>query len=473
MIRIDRLEWFERPLRTRLPFRYGIAVMTEVPHVWVNVHAVIDGERVPGRAADHLPPKWFTKNPDRPVDEEIDEMRDVLRQASAHAAGLESGTFAALVEELYRRQASSAKARHWPPLLANFGCSLVERALLDAYCRGHGQTLHDVVRSGALGLDLGAFHPELAGSTPADWLPERPLPSVTCRHTVGLADPLEEDDVDPTGRPADGLPVALASVIRAYQLRHFKIKVSGSEDGLERLQRAVAVIHRETGGDFAASLDGNETFLTVEAFQAFWARAQQVSGLTALWPRLLFVEQPFARSIALSDAVAAALSAWEQRPRLLIDESGAESEDLRRALAAGYVGTSHKNCKGVLHGIANACRLAQLRREQPQGPWMMSGEDLANVGPVALPQDLAVQALLGNASVERNGHHYFSGLAAWPEDVQAHVLEAYPDLYQKTPDGWPSLRITSGQIELAGVNQAAFGGPWAAWDAVEQPWLTN
>jgi cyclopropane fatty-acyl-phospholipid synthase-like methyltransferase len=58
----------------------------------------------------------------------------------------------------------------------------------------------------------------------------------------------------------------------------------------------------------------------------------------------------------------------------------------------------------------------------------MSGEDLCNVGPVALLQDLVVQAALGVTSVERNGHHYFKGLSAWPAAVQAHVLKEHGDV---------------------------------------------
>jgi hypothetical protein len=90
---------------------------------------------------------------------------------------------------------------------------------------------------------------------------------------------------------------------------------------------------------------------------------------------------------------------------LIIDESDAELDSLPRALALGYHGTSHKNCKGVFKGIANACLLEALRRQSGGDRLVMSGEDLANIGPVALLQDLAVVATLGVSSVERNGHH--------------------------------------------------------------------
>ena len=80
---------------------------------------------------------------------------------------------------------------------------------------------------------------------------------------------------------------------------------------------------------------------------------------------------------------------------MIIDESDGEIDCMRRALALGYRGTSHKNCKGVIKGIANRCLIEWYRRNRSDdGPWLMSGEDLANVGPVALLNDLAVMAVL-------------------------------------------------------------------------------
>ncbi len=35
-------------LETRLPFRYGIATMTEAPHAFVRVHVLVDGRPATG-----------------------------------------------------------------------------------------------------------------------------------------------------------------------------------------------------------------------------------------------------------------------------------------------------------------------------------------------------------------------------------------------------------------------------------------
>ena len=87
----------------------------------------------------------------------------------------------------------------------------------------------------------------------------------------------------------------------------------------------------------------------------------------------------------------------------------------------------------------------------------LSGEDLANVGPIALLQDLAIMATLGIEHVERNGHHYFKGLSAWPEPIQEPILAHHGDLYHRHPEGYPTLRIENGLLNLTTLNAAPFG----------------
>src|SRR5215213_1176354 len=48
------------PMHTRMPFRYGIATLTALPHLFVRVEAEIDGVSCVGVASDGLVPKWFT-----------------------------------------------------------------------------------------------------------------------------------------------------------------------------------------------------------------------------------------------------------------------------------------------------------------------------------------------------------------------------------------------------------------------------
>src|SRR5437870_451098 len=87
-IRVDDGDIHVLDLKTRMPFKYGIATMTQAPHVFVRLHAEVDGDPSSGIAADHLPPKWFTKDPDRPVPEEVAEMARVIEHAVEVARGL-------------------------------------------------------------------------------------------------------------------------------------------------------------------------------------------------------------------------------------------------------------------------------------------------------------------------------------------------------------------------------------------------
>ena len=93
------------------------------------------------------------------------------------------------------------------------------------------------------------------------------------------------------------------------------------------------------------------------------------------------------------------------------------------------------------------------RRTSPAGAgvdrgYILSGEDLSNVGPVALPQDLCVAANLGITHVERNGHHYFRGLSMFPPDVQAAALRAQPDLYRRHELGFVTPQVVGGRMRV-------------------------
>ena len=170
---------------------------------------------------------------------------------------------------------------------------------------------------------------------------------------------------------------------------------------------------------------------------------------------VLFVEQPLHRDVALNEATGAQLRAWADRPPIIIDESDGELSSLSTALQCGYAGTSHKNCKGVFKSVANAC-LAN-RAEGRDNRIILSGEDLANVGPVALLQDLAVAATLGISHIERNGHHYFKGLSMWPAEVQAAVLARHGDVYRRHEAGFPTLNIQAGRVEVDSLLDSPLG----------------
>ena len=149
-------------------------------------------------------------------------------------------------------------------------------------------------------------------------------------------------------------------------------------------------------------------------------------------------------------------SAWTARPDTIIDESDATLTSARQAVDFGYAGTSHKNCKGIIKGIANAAMLEHRRRNDRGRRYELSAEDLTNVGPVALIQDLCVVANLGIPHAERNGHHYFKGLSMFPANVQEAVLAAHPDVYHRK-NGEIAVHIQSGILQVGSIVDHAFG----------------
>ena len=440
-------------VKLRMPFRYGIATMTEGPVIFVRIQAEANGRTWTGISSDLLPAKWFTKDPGRPIAEEIDEMLRVIQHAGSIAVGLAGENSFEIWRHLYDAQMSWAATESLPPLLANFGVSLVERALIEATAKATGQRFAQMLQSNALGVRLNVLHPELADAEPRDFL-SHPRANVVLRHTVGLADPLAESDIADADRLDDGLPQSLEASIRAYGLRHFKIKVNGLLEGdLERLRRCAEIIGRCAPANFAFSLDGNEQFGSVDAFRVFWEAAQGHPDLGEFLSHLRFVEQPWHRKAALQPEIGEALSKWKNRPLFIIDESDATLSDFPLALNLGYRGTSHKNCKGIFKGLAHRCLIESRSKDF----LIMSGEDLCNTGPIALLQDLAVMAALGIESVERNGHHYHAGLSQFPAAVQESVLRRHEDLYCRSPLGWPTLRVNDGRLALGTINGAPFG----------------
>src|SRR4051794_39411169 len=173
-ISVRETQLFIRNLTLRVPFRYGIVTMTRVPHLVLRVTAEFGGKSQRGYAADNLVPKWFTKNPATAFRDEIAEMLEVTQSAAAIAQALPPvETVFAWWCEVSRGQESWAPTRGFPPLLSGFGVSLVERAVIDAFCRATGQTFAQAVQANAFGVRLGELHPELGAAGPAEFLPSQ------------------------------------------------------------------------------------------------------------------------------------------------------------------------------------------------------------------------------------------------------------------------------------------------------------
>lgn len=445
-------------LNTRVPFKYGIATLTSAPHVFIRVELEIDNRTSFGVSADHLPPKWFTKEPEKSLEEEIEDMLDVVLHALKIAPGLKAENAFDLWGQILEKQIEWGESKKYPPLLYKFGVSLVERAMIEAVCKDAGLSFSAALRQNIFGIHPEKYFPELEGMSLEKVIPENPIPRARIRQTVGLLDPINDEQIPSGEKLDDGLPQSIASLIHFYGLRNLKIKVcSDLEKDLSRLRELNRVVKELIPRGFAFTLDGNEQFHSMDKFRQFWEAVKSDEQLQEFFNHLMFVEQPFHREIAMNPDVISELKNWTSRPPMIIDESDDQLESMKQAIELGYHGTSHKNCKGIFKTIMNACLIAKEKKKNPELVRILSCEDLASVGPVSMIQDLAVAGALGIESVERNGHHYFKGLSAFPKEVQEQVFEFQGDLYHPTEEGWPALTITNGEISLESVNNAHLG----------------
>ncbi len=447
------------PMETRFPFKYGIASMTHLPHLFVSATIEVGANKTTGLASEGFPPKWFTKNPDTTFEEDLKSEINVIKSAVNVALQLGNNqSFFRFWIEFYQQFKKSWSKHNVPSLLANFALSLVERAALDAYLKAKKTTLHRAIYTNLLGIQFEEIHPELSKVSIEDFIKPSPISRCHIRHTVGLGDPLEDKDVKDSSRPDDELPFTLIENIRKYQLTYFKLKLSGNSNvDVPRLERIALLFNKEIGEGFRITLDGNEQFQDFNAFRSCWDLLLQNSRIEKmLLQNLILVEQPIHRSNALSPDTKNQLADWEKSPGVIIDEADGDLSDLPTALDLGYSGTSHKNCKGIIKGLINAAYLQYWNSHNSKAV-ILSGEDLANVGPIALLQDLAMMNTLGINHVERNGHHYFNGLNMIPNDLQKSVQSCHSDMYENQKSGIPSLRISNGMIETQSLNLAPFG----------------
>ena len=436
---------------TRLPFRFGASTMRQAPLCLLRAEIETDaGVKAVGFSSDLLVPKWFDKNPDTTTRHDLDNLLNSVRQAAAAASDthMTPGT----VFQLWRRVYQTCAGVHGAPLVNGFGAALIERAVIDAACRAADQPFFDALKTDLFGFEPGAMLAELAGWNPSETLPAAPSETVKVRHTIGLLDALRAGDLAPADRVNDGLPQSLEEDIERYKLDHFKIKLSGdAEFDTQRVIRIAEILQSAVSGPPRITLDGNEQFDTLDDLTATLARVAKSAAGRALLDGLLYIEQPLPRRHTFDPRRNAAMKSLEAFAAALIDEADADLHAFKRAVELGYRGVSVKNCKGVFRALLNFGLCAQSG-----GELFQSSEDLTNLPVVALQQDLATVAALGLTHAERNGHHYFAGLAHLPDSEVRAAAESHPDLYE-TRDEAVSLKIHDGALSIGSLQCPGYG----------------
>ncbi len=450
---LGSVERFERDVKLRLPFRFGVTTVTHATQAVIRATiALPDGRSATGVAAETLAAKWFDKNLALSDDQNLDQLRQSLDLAielySARGLDTAFGHYAGA----YREQMARAAALDLNPLVASYGPALLDRAILDALGQAEQRSFAQMVARNTPGLRVTDLTPDLQNFDLDGFLAKlRTGDTIDLRHTVGLVDPITAADQKPGERVEDGLPETLEEVVRHTGARYYKLKVGGDVlADLDRLTRIAAVLDRDAGA-YRATLDGNEQYDSVEGIAELWRRMGETPALKTLVAAILFIEQPIKRSVALSRPVAALAA---QKP-MEIDESDGDLSAFPAAVALGYAGVSSKNCKGFYKSILNAARVDKLNRDAGAERYFMSAEDLTTWAGVSVQQDLALVSLLGLGHVERNGHHFIDGMSFAPEAEQRAFVAAHPDLYAKE-SGPARLRIRDGRLALGSLDQPGF-----------------
>ncbi len=455
-LRLIEARFHERPVRLRLPFRFGVVTLTAAPQVFVRARIrLADGREGEGVSAELLAPKWFDKSPDLSNEDNFDQLRGSLALARQHLLGAGSGTAFGLSAAVEGAHHASCAAGNLNGLIASFGLALLDRAIIDALGRIENASVFALVSANQLGLDATTA-PDLAGFNMTrflSWL--GPVATLAARHTVGLVDALTRAETEGR-RIDDGLPESLEEAIATYGHRYFKLKVGGNiEADVERLIRIADVLDR-TDRPYRSTLDGNEQYAEIGAVIELWKRVGAEPRLARLKSSLRLIEQPIARSHALSEPV----HALAAEILMEVDESDSDIGVFPRARALGYRGISSKSCKGFYRALINYARVLQWNTEEGAARYFMSAEDLTTQAGVAVQQDLALASLIAAAHVERNGHHYVDGMAGAPQAEQDAFLAAHPDLYARAPDGRARLKITDGMLALGSLETPGLGvGP--------------
>ena len=434
-----------RPVRLRLPFRFGAVTLRACPQLFVRATIEVAGERqMTGFAAELMVPKWFDKRAEFSHADNVAHLAaSVDRAIAAYVNDTPASSFG-LFARHYSALLQTGERDGATELSCAYGQAVVDRAVLDALCRALDVSFFDAVARNLVGLQDSAPIPDLRGFDWNAWLPTlTPLRVIDARHTIGMLDELHAHE-----DASDGLPVSLPAVIARYGHRFFKIKLGGNPlADVKRLGDVLDVLDRHAPGHHY-TVDCNEQYADAAALSEFFVR---LAGLPAYAHRpdaLLCVEQPVPRDQSL----ASALTARQSPVPLLMDEADGTLDAFVRGREVGWRAVSSKGCKGLYKSLVNRARCDQwnaaAQRDGVAPAYFMSAEDLTCQAGLAVQQDLALAALLGLTHSERNGHHYADGFGDCPDGEQRAFAVAHSDLYESAAGQGPRLKIARGRIAI-------------------------
>jgi hypothetical protein len=432
-LRIHSIDWFERPVEFRIPFRFGAVTVSAASQLFLFAEIETeDGRHGLGATAELMVPKWFNKDPALTPDQTVDQLRRSL--ATARDAYLDRKVFDTAFGHHAACHADvlSACAREGiPGLAAAFGPAEIDKAVLDALLRVCQRNVFDGLKENIMGLDA-RLTPDIDDGVISKYLQSRsPLSRIMVRHTVGMTDPVGD----------------LPQIHARTGCRYFKLKLSGDVAAdIERLGSIAATIDAQ-GIDYRVTLDANEQYGSHDALMALGDALLSRPKFANFLQRLLYVEQPLPRDLTF----ATPLRDFGKGFAVIVDEGESDYDAFPRAVALGYRGISSKACKGIYKSLVNGARAAMWSGNDGTRTFL-AGEDLTCQAGLAVQQDLALLAFHGIAHSERNGHHFVGGFPSTPADEVHAFCSAHPDLYEQW-EGRPRLAICGGALAIGSLGQ--------------------
>ena len=339
---------------------------------------------------------------------------------------------------------------NFPASIVALGRSLIERALLDAFCRATGRPFFEQLTHNHLGIDFAVGRKELNGRMLGEFLPAMPADRVAVSLTISTS---------AAAADADSFNELIALACKVG-IRRFSLDLSVNGEGLltasaiDDLSVAVKALKNAVGPPFRWSLNSASVFASALEFKAFWDGLEEAIPAREGRSGLLWVEQPFPAEVALGNEVLGLYAEWPKRPAIVLGVSDSDWDMMVKGHSQGYAGVAHNPGRsGVLQGICNAALTQARQAREPVGKWTFGPAAYPVLEPLALLQHLVFSASLNLPQVVLPAAILFQLMQEPSACGWETLIAAHPDLFSSNGE----LIIEDGHISSRSVVAAPFG----------------